>query len=161
FFPLSTFAYRGVPCMFRQRFLLVAMTAAITAAAQAAPTPEAAGTSVAKTTIAAAANPFFKTSTLQYQAPPFDRITDATFQPAIEEGMKQQLAEIEQIAEQQAAPTFANTIEAMERSGALLTRVAKVFFALAQANTNDTIQQVQREEAPKLAAHQDAIFLNA
>ena len=145
--------------MFHKRLLLVAMTAALTAAAQAAPKPDAAPAAAATT--AAAANPFFSASTLQYQAPPFDKITDATFQPAIEEGMKQQLAEIEKIANQADAPTFANTIEAMERSGALLTRVAKVFFALAQANTNDTLQQVQRDEAPKLAAHQDAIFLNA
>jgi peptidyl-dipeptidase Dcp len=149
--------------MFHQRLLLVAMTATVTAAAQAAPNTEAAaGVSAAKTTIAAtAANPFLKASTLQYQAPPFDKIGDADFQPAIEEGMKQQLAEIEKIAGQSAAPTFANTIEAMERSGATLTRVGKVFFALAQANTNETLQKVQSEEAPKLAAHADAIFLNA
>ena len=143
--------------MFRKPLLLVAMTMAI-AGAHAASKPEpAAG---AKTAAAPAANPFFKASTLQYQAPPFDKITDADFQPAMEEGMKQQLAEIEKIAEQSAAPTFANTIEAMERSGALLTRVNKVFFALAQANTNEVLQKVQAEEAPKLAAHQDAIFLN-
>jgi peptidyl-dipeptidase Dcp len=74
--------------------------------------------------------------------------------------MKQQLAVIEKVADQSAAPTFGNTIEAIEKSGALLTRVSKIFSALAQANTNDTLQQVQREEAPKLAAHQDAIFLN-
>ena len=145
--------------MFRQRLLLVAMTVAISASAQAQSKP--AGASAAATAAtASAANPFFKASTLQYQAPPFDKIGDADFQPAIEEGMKQQLAEIEKIAGQSAAPTFANTVEAMERSGALLTRVGKVFYALAQANTNDTLQQVQRDEAPKLAAHQDAIFLN-
>jgi len=126
--------------MFRKPLLLVAMTMAI-AGAHAASKPEpAAG---AKTATAPAANPFFKASTLQYQAPPFDKITDADFQPAMEEGMKQQLAEIEKIAEQSAAPTFANTIEAMERSGALLTRVNKVFFALAQANTNEVLQKVQ------------------
>jgi peptidyl-dipeptidase Dcp len=133
--------------MFHQRLLLIAMTATVSAAAQAAPNPEsAAGASAAKTTIAAtAANPFLKASTLQYHAPPFDRISDADYQPAIEEGMKQQLAEIEKIAGQSAAPTFANTIEAMERSGATLTRVSKVFFALAQANTNETLQKVQSE----------------
>jgi peptidyl-dipeptidase Dcp len=144
--------------------LLAAIAAALTAAAvQAEPKHEAAaGTSAAKNaTLAVAANPFLKASALQYHAPPFDRITDADFQPAIEEGMKQQLAEIEKIADQSATPTFTNTIEAMERSGALLTRVNKVFFALAQANTNDTVQKVQSEEAPKLAAHADAIFLNA
>src|SRR5690242_15106989 len=105
-------------------------------------------------------NPFYSTSPLQYQAPPFDRIRDADYQPAIEEGMKRNLAEIRKIADQDSAPTFANTIEAMERSGELLTRVAKVFFALTQANTDDTLQKVQAEEAPRLAAHHDAIYLN-
>src|SRR6266545_4194010 len=105
-------------------------------------------------------NPFFTASPLQYQAPPFDRILDADYQPAIEEGMKQNLAEIRNIADQDSAPTFANTIEAMERTGALLTRAAKVFFALTQANTDDTLQKVQAEEAPKLAAHHDAVYLN-
>ncbi|HEX6536965.1 MAG TPA: peptidyl-dipeptidase Dcp [Gemmatimonadaceae bacterium] len=108
----------------------------------------------------AGANPFFQPSPLPFQAPPFDKIHDADFQPALEEGMKQHLAEIEQIADQSAPPTFDNTIVAMERSGALLTRVAKVFFALTGANTDDTLQRVQTEEAPKLAAHNDAIYLN-
>src|ERR1044072_4302838 len=75
----------------------------------------------------AAANPFLTPSPLQYQAPPFDRIRDAHYQPAIEQGMKENLAEIEKIASQDSAPTFVNTIEAMERSGILLTRVLKVF----------------------------------
>ncbi len=105
-------------------------------------------------------NPFLAASPLQYQAPPFDKIHDADYQPAIEEGMKQNLAEIEKIAAQDSAPTFANTIQSMERSGALLTRVAKVFFALTQSNTDDTLQKVQSEEAPKLAEHHDAIYLN-
>jgi len=108
----------------------------------------------------ATANPFFTASTLPFQAPPFDRIKDADYQPAIEEGMKRQRAEIDAIANDAAAPTFANTIEAMERSGALLTRVSKVFFNLTQSNTNDTLQKVETDEAPKLAAHQDAIFMN-
>ena len=108
----------------------------------------------------AAANPFFTASALPFQAPPFDRIKDADYQPAIEEGMKRQRVEIDAIADEAAAPTFANTIEAMERSGALLTRVSKVFFNLTQSNTNDTLQKVETDEAPKLAAHQDAIFMN-
>ena len=107
-----------------------------------------------------AANPFLTPSPLQYQAPPFDRIRDAHYQPAIEQGMKENLAEIEKIASQDPAPTFVNTIEAMERSGILLTRVLKVFFAMTQANTDDTLQKVQAEEAPRLAAHHDAIYLN-
>ena len=74
--------------------------------------------------------------------------------------MRQQLAEVEKIAEQSEPPTFDNTIVAMERTGALLTRVSKVFGALVQANTNDTLQKVQQAEAQKLAAHRDAIYLN-
>ena len=105
-------------------------------------------------------NPFATASTLPFQAPPFNRIHDADYKPALEEGMRQHLAEVEAIANQPAAPTFDNTIVAMERSGQLLTRVSKVFFALTQSNTNDTLQAVQSEEAPKLAAHSDAIYLN-
>jgi len=113
-----------------------------------------AGTAVAQT------NPFFTPSSLPFQAPPFDKIKDTDYKPALEEGMKQQLAEIDAIANSAEAPAFANTIEAMERSGALLSRTAKVFFALTQANTNDTLQKVEAEESPKLAAHYDAIYLN-
>ena len=106
-------------------------------------------------------NPFFSASTLPFQSPPFDRIRESDYAPALEEGMKRQLAEIEAIAENREPPTFANTIEAMERSGELLTRVAKVFLNLAQSNTSDGIQKIKAEEAPKLAAHQDAIYLNS
>jgi len=107
-----------------------------------------------------ATNPFFAESTLPFHAPPFDKIKDSDYQPALEEGMKRLLAETEVIANQSDAPTFANTIEAMERSGDLVTRTTKVFFGLAQANTNETIQKVQQEEAPKLAATLDEIYLN-
>src|SRR5437868_12602207 len=110
---------------------------------------------------AAAANPFFSASTLPFHAPPFDKIKDSDYAPAIEEGMKNQLVEIDAIANNPASPTFANTLEAMERSGALLTRVTKVFFNLTTANTSDTLQKIKADEAPKLAAHSDAIFLNA
>jgi len=109
----------------------------------------------------AASNPFFTESALPFHAPPFDKIKDSDYAPAIDEGMKVQLAEIEKIANDPAAPTFGNTFEAMERSGALLTRVTKVFFNLTQSNTNDTLQKIKSDEAPKLAAHSDAIFLNA
>src|SRR3954464_415167 len=108
----------------------------------------------------AAANPFLAESTLPYHAPPFDKIKDSDYAPAIEEGMKNQLTEIEAIANNSAAPTFSNTLEAMERSGALLTRVTKVFFNLTQSNTSDALQKIKADEAPKLAAHSDAIFLN-
>jgi peptidyl-dipeptidase Dcp len=109
---------------------------------------------------ATAANPFFTPSNLQYGAPRFDLIRDEHYQPALEEGMRQHIVEIEAIANNTAPPTFANTIEALERSGALLTRTAKVFFNLTASNTNDTLQKVEAEESPKLAAHSDAINMN-
>jgi peptidyl-dipeptidase Dcp len=105
-------------------------------------------------------NPFFKPSTLPYGAPPFDKIKDSDYQPAIEEGMKQELAEIEAIANNPAPPTFANTLEAMEKSGALMRRVQRVFGGMAQSNTNPTIQKVQQDLARPLAEHRDAIVLN-
>ncbi|PYQ50170.1 MAG: dipeptidyl carboxypeptidase II [Acidobacteria bacterium] len=105
-------------------------------------------------------NPFAKPSALQFEAPAFNKISDADYQPAIEEGMKRELAEIEAIANSTDPPTLANTIEAMERSGALLRRVQRVFGAMTQANTNPTLQKIQAEEAPKLSAHRDAIYLN-
>jgi len=136
----------------------LSVSLALAACAPATKKDEPAGTAAAAPQ--PAANPFFAPSTLAYEAPAFDKIKDSDFQPAIEEGMKQQLAEVEKIAAQSESPTFDNTIVAMERSGALLTRVSKVFSALVQANTNDTLQKVQQEEAPKLAAHRDAIYLN-
>ena len=105
-------------------------------------------------------NPFYGASTLQYQAPPFDRIKVSDFRPAMEAGMRQQLAEVDAITMQTASPTFDNTIVALERSGALLTRVSKVFNAVTGANTNDTLQKIQEIVAPELAQHSDRIFLN-
>jgi peptidyl-dipeptidase Dcp len=107
------------------------------------------------------ANPFYAASTLPFQAPPFDRIKDSDYQPAIEAGIAEQLKETEAIAENPAAPTFENTIVAMEKTGQLLNRVNQVFQGVAQANTNDTLQKVQEIEMPKLAALQDAIYLNS
>src|SRR3954465_10669416 len=101
--------------------------------------PAAAGTS----TDFGPSNPFYSPSTLPYQAPPFDKIKDSDFQPAIEEGMKQELAEMNAIADSADAPTFANTIEAMERAGGMLRRVQRVFGGLTQSNTNPTLQKVQ------------------
>jgi peptidyl-dipeptidase Dcp len=105
-------------------------------------------------------NPLFTASPLLYQAPPFNVIKDTDYQPAIEEGMKRQLVEIDAIANNPAPPTLANTIEAMERSGDLLTRAAKIFFNLTQSNTNDAFQKIEAEESPKLSAHQDSIYMN-
>ncbi|HSU97653.1 MAG TPA: hypothetical protein VLI40_10510, partial [Gemmatimonadaceae bacterium] len=111
-------------------------------------------------TAATAQNPLLTPSTLPFEAPPFDRIKDSDFQPAIDEGMRQDLADIAKIADQSAPPTFDNTIVALERSGQLLARVQRVFGGLTQSNTNPTLQRVRREEAPRLAAHSDAINLN-
>ena len=106
-------------------------------------------------------NPFFAPSTLPFHAPPFDRIKNEDFQPAIEAGMAQQQAEAQVIADNPDAPTFDNTIVAMEKTGQLLDRVMAAFNGVTGANTNDTLQKVETLEAPKLAAHRDAIFLNA
>ena len=105
-------------------------------------------------------NPFVAASTLPFQAPPFDRIKDSDYQPALEAGMGAQIEEIEAIANQSTPATFDNTIIPMERSGGLLTRVSKAFNAVTGANTDSTLQRIQEQEAPKLAAHSDAIFLN-
>ena len=105
-------------------------------------------------------NPFAAESTLPYQAPPFDRIKDADFAPAFEQGIADKLAETRKIADNPAAPTFDNTIVAMERSGALLDRVSAAFYGVNSANTNDTLQAIQKEQAPKLTALSDAIYLD-
>jgi peptidyl-dipeptidase Dcp len=115
----------------------------------------------ARVVLAQDANPLAAPSTLPLQAPRFDKIKDTDYRPAFEEGMKQQLAEIDQIANNPAAPTFENTIVAIETSGRMLDRVSATFGAVYQANTSDTLDNTQTVEAPKLAAQQDAIFLNA
>ncbi|MGA7565488.1 MAG: peptidyl-dipeptidase Dcp [Terriglobales bacterium] len=105
-------------------------------------------------------NPFYAASTLPFQAPPFDKIKDQDYQPAIEAGMAQQQAEIQAIADNPASPTFENTIVAMEKTGRLFDRVMAVFEGVTGANTNPTLQKVRTIEAPKLAAHRDFIYLN-
>ncbi|RUO26928.1 dipeptidyl carboxypeptidase II [Aliidiomarina minuta] len=108
-----------------------------------------------------AENPFFMASSLQYEAPDFAAIEDSHYAPAFDAGMEQQAAEIQAIIENPEDPSFANTIEAMERSGELLTRVSRVFFAMAGSTSNDTIRDLQGELAPKLSSHRDDIFLNS
>jgi peptidyl-dipeptidase Dcp len=105
-------------------------------------------------------NPFSAASTLPFQAPDFSRIHDADFEPAIDAGIAQQRAEFETIANNPGAPTFDNTLVALEKSGQRLTRVTMVFDALAQANTDPTLEAVQEREAPKRAALNDALYLN-
>jgi peptidyl-dipeptidase Dcp len=107
------------------------------------------------------ANPFYALSALPFHAPPFDKIKDGDYQPAIEAGMAAELKEMRAIADNPAAPTFENTIVAMEKTGALFVRAYAAFNGVTGANTNPTLEKVQREEAPKLAAHNDAIYLDA
>lgn len=111
--------------------------------------------------LAQGAGVFDAPSPLPMQAPQFDKIKDADFQPALEAAMKIQRAEVDRIATDPAAPTFANTYVALERSGRMLDRVSNVFFALTQANTDEVLEKVQADVAPKLSAHQDAIYLDA
>ena len=105
-------------------------------------------------------NPFFTESTLLLEMPDFDRIEDRHFVPAFERGMSEQRAEIDKIAEQSEPPTLENTLIAMERSGQLLQRVRATFANLRSADTNDALEAVQTEMAPKLSAHADQTLLN-
>ncbi|WP_229259141.1 M3 family metallopeptidase [Duganella flavida] len=109
---------------------------------------------------ALAGNPLATASTLPFHYPAFDKIKDEHFVPAFNEGMRQQLKEVDAIVNARSMPTFENTIVAMEKSGALLTRVQTIFYNLQGANTNDKLDAVDSEMSPKLAAHNDAIFLN-
>jgi len=107
-----------------------------------------------------AGNPLATASTLPFHYPAFDKIKDEHFLPAYAEGMRQQLKEIADIASNKKPATFDNTIVAMEKSGALLTRVQTTFGNLQGANTNDKLDAIDSEMSPKLAAHGDAIYLN-
>lgn len=137
----------------RHRLLLapaIACTLALAACSKPAP----------DSTAVSESNPFFETSALPYQLPPFDRIEDEHFLPAFERGMAEQRAEIAAIAADPEPASFENTLVALERSGQLLNRVNLVFFNLAAADTNDTRDRIQADLAPKLAAHLDAILLD-
>lgn len=117
-----------------------------------------------KTTVAKqktmADNPFFHKSSLQYQAPEFDKIKDEHFKPAFDFGLKQHTQEIEKIANNPEKPTFENTIVAMEKSGEVLNRATIVFYNLTSSNTNPTLQKLEEEYAPIFASHSDNIYLN-
>ena len=105
-------------------------------------------------------NPFMKKSKLQYEAPEFDKIKNEHFKPAFNYGLKQHEAEIIKIANNPAAPTFENTIVALEKSGEVLRRAQIVFSNLTSANTNPTLQALDEEYAPIFAAHSDKLYLN-
>lgn len=105
-------------------------------------------------------NPFYTPSTLPFEAPDFAAISIEHYRPAFEAGMERQLEEIDSIASNPEEPTFENTIVAMEKTGQLLGRVSNVFYNLTSAHTNEELQEIQSEMAPKLAAHSDNIYLN-
>jgi len=144
---------------FKARILLSQISTLITAGAIAL-TPGAGSAQAAHSTFGPS-NPFYAQSTLPFHAPPFDKIKDTDYQPAIEAGIKQNLEEVQAIADNEAEPTFDNTIVAMEKSGQLVSRVMMVFNGVTGANINPVLQKTQDEIAPKLAAMQDGIFLNA
>jgi peptidyl-dipeptidase Dcp len=105
-------------------------------------------------------NPLLTESTLPYQLPPFDKIKDEHFQPALEQGIAEEEKEADAIAKQTDKPTFENTIVALEKSGQLLGRARRIFSNFAGANTNPALQKIEKEMAPKFSAHSDAIHLN-
>jgi peptidyl-dipeptidase Dcp len=107
-----------------------------------------------------ASNPFMHASTLPFQAPDFKKIKNSDFAPAFKEGLNEQLTEIEKIANNPEAPTFENTLVALEKTGQLLRRVNGVFNMLSGANTDSVLQKLSEDIAPKLAAQQDAVYLN-
>ena len=106
------------------------------------------------------ANPFYEESPLYLNYPRFDRIQDAHYLPAFERGMEEELEEIEAIVNQPDQPSFDNTILALELTGQLLDRVARVFYAISSAHTNDEIRALEQQLAPRLAGHEDNILLN-
>ena len=135
----------------------LALALAVTAAGSvvaATPAKPATGATVS------ANNPFFAESTLPLHYPAFDKIKDSDFAPALDRGMAEQLKEVEAIANNKAAPTFENTLIALEKSGQVLNRATTVLFSLIGADTNDARKKLQADYAPKLSAHGDAIALN-
>jgi len=148
----------------KQTALLLALAALMTLSCAKKETPPPAAPSATtrpSLTAESNANPLLADWTTPFQTPPFDAITETHYRPAFDAGMEAQKKEIEAIVSRPEAPTFANTLEALERSGVLLTRTANVFFALTQSNTNEAMQKIEAELAPILAKHQDDIVLNA
>src|ERR1700723_2641680 len=105
-------------------------------------------------------NPLLQAWVAPFEAPPFDRLEPRHFRPAFDSALSQARAEIDAVAANPEPPTFANTIEALERSGRGLDRVASVFFNLVGAHTNDELQAIEREIAPVLARHRSETYLN-
>lgn len=133
----------------------------------ASETPAPAATTTAVTAVSASQNaeatqnnPLFSVSPLPFEFPVFDQIKNEHFAPAFNEALQRHTAEIKAIAENPEAPSFDNTIVAMERAGQMLGRVSRIFFNLTATNTNPSLDALSRELAPKLSAHSDSITLN-
>ena len=141
--------------MIRPQLLVIAASVMLAHAA-----PAAIAATAAPAAAVSAQNPLLKASPLPFQMPQFGLIKDAHYAPAFTEGMKRQLAEVNAIANNRQAPTFENTIVAMERTGQLLHRVSSIFSNMTSTNTNPTLEAVEVEMSPKLAAHADAISMN-
>jgi peptidyl-dipeptidase Dcp len=144
---------------------LSALALAGCAASTAAPAPAPIATDTAAPPVYAPVIPkgtgiFAEASNLPFQAPDFSKILESDYEPAIEQGIAIQLAETEAIANNPEAPTFENTMVALEKSGSMLTRVQYVFSALTAANTNDNLDAIDSRTAPKITAMNDAITLN-
>jgi peptidyl-dipeptidase Dcp len=105
-------------------------------------------------------NPLLLSFNTPFEVPPFDLIKNEHYEPAFNRGMQEQVDEIENIVNNSASPDFANTIEALERSGAILSSVSSIFFNLNSANTSDEMQAIAQRIAPKLSKHSDDIYLN-
>ena len=150
----SKFSLAKLPTIFLRVLVLLA-TAQITAISVTA-----LNSPVQNSLPAATDNPLLTESALPYHTPPFDKIKDEHFVPAIEAGMQEQLKEVDAIAVSPDKPTFDNTLVALERTGRLLDRAERTFSNLNAADTNPTRQKIEIEIAPKLAAHRDEIHLN-
>ncbi|MBW1807434.1 MAG: M3 family metallopeptidase [Deltaproteobacteria bacterium] len=107
-----------------------------------------------------AANPFFEEYATPFDAPPFDRIKNEHYLPAFEKAMELHSRQVAEIVGRSEAPTFENTVEALDRAGEPLTRVARTFFGLMSADTNDEMQKIAQKLVPRLSKHKDDILLN-
>ena len=146
--------------MSRTPLTAASIAAMLLMAQSAALLPARAAAAEQSATTLPASNPFASVSTLPFEAPPFARIRDTDFKPALEAGMVQLKAESAAIANNPAPPTFHNTIAAMEKSGQLFARTSTLFGNLLGSNTNDTLDKVNEEEAPRMQAMADAIQLD-
>ncbi len=106
-------------------------------------------------------NPLLAKWTTPFEMPPFDRVKARHFMPAFEQTFADNIAEIDAIAGSKAKPTFANTVEALERAGRGLDRVAGVFYNLVSADANDALQAIERDIAPRMAKHGMRVYQNA